>query len=185
MYTSLFTLVYLQYALLAGDNITTYADSYCKYLTTGIADKISMINTLASYDPSNSNFSEMCYTELTTTTNYWFDPVIPSEFILVGDMCQAYNDLFLELSNRNITIFDDQVIYAYTLVYQMYLNAQEEQIFEKCVDSKMLSDTVNYCETTIVGSLNLTLWTTSNEDTACGDAAVIIEDDCNDTSIIN
>jgi hypothetical protein len=116
-------MVYLQYALESGDDISTYAASYCEYLTTGVADKMAVINALASYDATNTNFTDECYTELSSASNYWFDPVVPSTFILLGDMCQAYQDLFIELDNRNITYFDDQVIYAYTLVYQMYLNA--------------------------------------------------------------
>lgn len=49
----------------------------------------------------------------------------------------------------------------------------------------MLDDTTDYCETTIVTSLNLTLWTTSNMDSACEDAATVVSEDCTDTAIID
>jgi hypothetical protein len=100
-------MVYLHYALEEDEDITAYAESYCEYLTTGVAAKIAMIDALATLDPTSTDYADECYTELMSTTNYWFDPVIPSEFILVGDMCQAYQDLFIELEDRNITAFDD------------------------------------------------------------------------------
>jgi hypothetical protein len=56
----------------------------------------------------------------------------------------------------------------------MYLNSQEELIFEKCVDSKLLDNPLTYCNNTIINNLNLTLWTPSNKLKACDEGADVI-----------
>lgn len=66
--------------------------------------------------------------------NYWFDPIIPSEYITYGDTCDAFQSLFIELDDLLITSMEDIVIYGYVLVYQMFLNAKEEAVFQTCVD---------------------------------------------------
>ena len=90
-------------------------------------------------------------------------------------MCHAYQELFIELKGRNITGFSDAVIYSYVLTYQMYLNSMEEQIFEYCVDARLLGDPINYCNRTIVGNLNLTLWTQPNKIKACQEGAELVK----------
>lgn len=79
------------------------------------------------------------------------------------------------MRRKSLTTLADYVIYSYTLTYQMYLNAQEEAIFEKCIDSRMISDPADYCLRTVAPTINLTLWTDSNEYSACKDGAQVIQ----------
>jgi hypothetical protein len=50
----------------------------------------------------------------------------------------------------------------------------EELIFEKCVDSKLLDNPLVYCNKTIIGNLNLTLWTASHKIKACNEGGDLI-----------
>jgi len=55
----------------------------------------------------------------------------------------------------------------------------EELIFEKCVDSKLLDNPLVYCNKTIIGNLNLTLWTASHKIKACNEGGDLIQTQCN------
>ena len=60
----------------------------------------------------------------------------------------------------------------------MYLNAMEEGIFEHCVDSKLLEDSSKYCQRSIVGNLNLTLWGQSQKDKVCVEGGKAMQEKC-------
>jgi hypothetical protein len=48
----------------------------------------------------------------------------------------------------------------------MYLNAIEEDVFEMCVDSKMIEAPSTYCNS-LLNSLELNLWTAATRKEAC------------------
>ena len=95
-YSSLFVIYYIEYAYteLASSNssesIDDYASDYCTNFNDGVLAKLSFINSISTYTATASDFVTKCEAEIEEVTNYWFDPVLPSELITVGDMCEAY-----------------------------------------------------------------------------------------------
>jgi hypothetical protein len=92
VYTSIIALDYLQEAVLDGaDDLGSYADDYCSNINTAVAAKTSFINVLSTMDPTDDDtFDDYCTEAIVEVTNYWFDPVIPSDMITVGDMCDSF-----------------------------------------------------------------------------------------------
>jgi hypothetical protein len=112
--------------------------------------------------------------------NYWFDPLIPSQAITYGDMCEAFHELFQQLDYKEIDSFEDSVIYSYVLVYQMYLNSQQEQSYAKCIDSHLEFQSQSYCETSLASNFNFTLWVEESPQKECAYAIDAYNTECPD-----
>ena len=155
-----------------------FAQDYCQNLETYVSKKLSLINQLATLDTQGVNFETLCTAIVAQADNKWFDPFIPSIIITNGDMCHGIKEIYSELKTRNILDFTNAAIYTYVLIYQMDLNAMEESIFERCVDSRMLEDPFPYCQRSIVNNLNATLWSASTSQRACEEGAVAMLKKC-------
>ncbi len=152
-------------------NLDTIALTYCQSVSQGIVDKLKIINNLLSLKANDGTFETKCLIVMAKAKNSWYDPSIPSEKITIGDICHAYKGLFGELHRRNITDFKDASIYSYVMIYQLYLNSMEEQIFSECVDQRLMQNPVRYCNRTILANLNVTLWNEGNKKKACEEGA--------------
>jgi hypothetical protein len=53
-----------------------------------------MINAISSISPKDEDYYNVCKSALKSALNYWFDPIIPSPVLTLGDMCDAYNEMF-------------------------------------------------------------------------------------------
>ena len=104
--------------------------------------------------------------------------MIPTNTISTGDMCVAIREVMNELKKRNMLEFSNAAIYTYVLTYQMSLNAIEESIFEKCVDSRMLEEPLDYCKRGIVRYFNSTLWSEQAQQRSCEEGAAAMFKKC-------
>lgn len=86
-FTSLFALDYI--ADLDASSVLVYIEDYCEYLNSTINEKISIISSLSELDTSSTDFDTECTTIISSSTNRWFDPMIPSTSISMSDMCTA------------------------------------------------------------------------------------------------
>eukprot|EP00347_Sterkiella_histriomuscorum_P023738 403333557 len=165
--------------------LQTFAEDYCNNLESTVSSKLQIVNRLRTIDPNDAQFTDACLDSLNKSENKWFDPIIPSDIITYGDMCQGFRDLYSQLNQRGLNSSLDLGTYAYVLVYHMYLNSMEERIFEKCVDSKLQEDPLKYCTRSIVSNLNLTLWSQGSKDKACSEGAVKMQEKCNNTQSVS
>ena len=115
VYSSLFVVDFL--ALEDSDSISIDAADYCANFKTDVESKISLINVISSYNSSSEDFIDNCLSALNSTSNPWYDPVIPSTQITLGDMCATLQHLYQDMDEDEITDFDDKVVYTYTLIY--------------------------------------------------------------------
>ncbi|CDW78257.1 UNKNOWN [Stylonychia lemnae] len=160
--------------------LTTFANDFCENLSITVDNKLILVNRMmTTANNDKTDFDTDCIETLGHAQNVWYDPIIPSEIITYGDMCQGFKELFQQLKLRNITSNLEIGIYAYVLNYHMYLNSMEEKIFERCVDSKFFEDPTKYCSKSIVGNLNLTLWGQTQKDKACEEGAIKMQQMCN------
>jgi hypothetical protein len=100
-YSSLFVLEVLQEVYAdeetSSDTVTIYIGDYCNNVADGTQEKINTIGQLNTIDTADSDYEDQCIDYLQQYDNYWFDPIIPSEYITYGDTCDAFQSLFSEL----------------------------------------------------------------------------------------
>ena len=60
-----------------------------------MANKLSLFYTLKSYNYNTKDFDDACLNLMNTADNKWFDPILPSELITYGDICQGFKELYL------------------------------------------------------------------------------------------
>ena len=111
-------------------------------------------------------------------TNKWFDPIIPSQLITRRDVCVSFAELFQELHKKNKLKATQVQVYAYVLVYEMYLNAMEQVTFQRCSDKDIIAHSKVYCRTHLVSHLNVTLWNNDNKLKACRDSLTYMKEKC-------
>lgn len=63
------------------------------------------------------------------------------------------------------------------MIYELYLNSQQEKMFDQCADAKMKADPLNYCKSSLV-TVDLSLWQQSTKEAACKEAVDAYEKNC-------
>lgn len=104
-YSSLFTLTNIQnaykiykgvvYANESDNPLRNYAKDYCDNLESTVGAKLAVINKLKTFNTNTTEFDDGCLDTLSKADNKWFDPLIPSELITYGDICQGFRELFI------------------------------------------------------------------------------------------
>ena len=127
---------------------------------------------------------ETCLDQLDRFDNLWFDPLLPSEIVTFGDICEAISELYEKVKEKGVMDTQDVSIYSYVLIYQIFLNSMEEKVFETCVDSRILDEPAEYCKRKLMPNLNLVLWTNDKKEKTCDEAKEILEINCQDSENI-
>lgn len=182
-YTSLFSIIAIQNDLRADENadLTPRQRDYCTNLKGGVEQKIDLIDSLNLADTISTTYYDDCVALFSNDklVNWWFDPLIPSESITVGEMCIAYQDMFGELHKVQYpTSQNDAVAYSYVLTYQMYLDEMKLDVYNGCIDDELLQQPTQYCDQVLSAEIEFALWNDVNEQSSCAEGVNGLEEIC-------
>jgi hypothetical protein len=61
------------------------------------------------------------------------------------EICQVHKKLFSSLKQRGVTSLAEYVSYSYLTILDLYLNANQQEDYESCINAQVLRDPKSYC----------------------------------------
>lgn len=77
--------------------------------------------------------------------NVWFDPIDPMVSISQQEICDLHKKLFASLQSKGITSLAEYVSFSYLISLDLYLNANEQEDYESCINTQVTSRPKKFC----------------------------------------
>ena len=74
------------------------------------------------------------------------------------EICQVHKKLFSSLKQRGVTSLAEYVSYSYLTILDLYLNANQQEDYESCINAEVLRDPKSYCLNHLKANQAFLLW---------------------------
>eukprot|EP00349_Pseudokeronopsis_sp_Brazil_P001302 CAMPEP_0202958092 /NCGR_PEP_ID=MMETSP1396-20130829/2438_1 /ASSEMBLY_ACC=CAM_ASM_000872 /TAXON_ID= /ORGANISM="Pseudokeronopsis sp., Strain Brazil" /LENGTH=282 /DNA_ID=CAMNT_0049675941 /DNA_START=316 /DNA_END=1164 /DNA_ORIENTATION=- len=174
---------YLKQSVLKDNkSITLFANDFCANSKDSVKARLLMLNDIYTVGPKSTIFKDKCSNALKNSAvmNPWYLPTVPTTILSFGDLCQAYQELFLQMESRSLHSLSKGVQYSLVLTLELDFNSKEEKLFNECTDSIVAKDPKKFCQDEITRSTSFSLWTEAEVDSMCAAASTQVALDCSE-----
>jgi ferredoxin len=125
------------------------------------------------------DFNRTCLNQLQSTAglNEWFSPIDPMISISQQEICDLHSRLFASLRQKGIQTVAEYVSFSYIVTLDLFLNANQQEDYENCVNYYALNAPKLYCADLTRGQV-FSLWSGEEKATACEHAATEVASQC-------
>ncbi|TNV73568.1 hypothetical protein FGO68_gene9779 [Halteria grandinella] len=179
-YSGYFILKYMISKRSNPDNIETLKIDFCSKYTDSLPKRTDFVKTL-KVKANDEDFDNVCIDQLQTQSglNYWFDPIDPMVSISQQEICDLHKKLFNSLQKKGVTSLAEYVSFSYLITLDLYLNANQQEDYESCINTKVVQDPENHCTAYIKDHLIFSLWNSTERVASCQDASRAVTQTCN------
>ena len=83
------------------------------------------------------------------------------------EICDIHKKLFASLRAKGITSMAEYVSFSYLVTLDLYLNANQQEDYESCINSRVLAAPKQYCKDFLSGNLVFSLWNGAQQEDQC------------------
>lgn len=151
---------------------------YCNKYQETLLKRTLFIQTLMAADDSTFNTTCLDYLSMTSGLNEWFDPIDPMVSISENEICELHQRLFLALKSKGITSLSEYVSFSYLITLDLYLNANQQQDYENCVNSFAWDTPKTYCNDLMDTNPVMVLWDDNAKSDICVEVSSLVTENC-------
>lgn len=164
----------------SASDIETLKIDFCNKYQTALPKRSEFVQGL--WKKEAALFDQTCLSLLQTTQhlNDWFDPIDPMISISQQEVCDLHSKLFTSLKQKGVTSQAEYISFSYLITLDLYLNANQQEDYESCINSKMVADPKQYCKDwfATLDHPVFGLWGTTQREDMCIQAAAVVNVDC-------
>ncbi|CDW72095.1 UNKNOWN [Stylonychia lemnae] len=119
------------------------------------------------------DFDSTCSNLLQNTQglNSWFDPIDPMVSISQQEVCEIHKKLFNQLASIGISSLAEYVSFSYLVILDLYLNANQQEDYESCINAKVNASPKDTCLTLIKDHPVFSIWSSTQKSDICDEVA--------------
>jgi len=138
-YSGYFILKYMISKRSNPDNIETLKIDFCSKYTESLPKRTDFVKTLKG-KANDEDFDNTCIDLLQTQSglNYWFDPIDPMVSISQQEISDLHKKLFNSLQKKGVTSLAEYVSFSYLVTLDLYLNANQQEDYESCINTQVV-----------------------------------------------
>eukprot|EP00347_Sterkiella_histriomuscorum_P021996 403332044 len=132
-------------------------------------------------ESGQGEFDSQCENLLKTTQglNLWFDPIDPMVSISQTEICDIHKKLFNSLNAKGIQSLAEFVSFSYLITMDLYLNANQQQDYESCIQTQILTSPKQTCLDLLHSNPVFLIWPETSKADLCIEAAQKVTVGCN------
>ena len=177
-YSGFFVLQYMQLKNSSESAIELLKQDFCNQYLVALPKWTAFVSTLKAAAPAD--FNRTCLNQLQTQSglNEWFSPIDPMVSISQQEICDLHSRLFTSLQQKGIDTVAEYVSFSYIVTLDLFLNANEQEDYENCINFYAVSNSKQYCSDFVQSQPLFTLWSATDKADQCELATDAVATQC-------
>ena len=157
----------------------SFVGNFCDKYDQVLPQRTAFVRSLKDVQTEDA-FQEACYDQLGSMRdiNDWFDPIDPISSITQKEISDLHFKLFASLRQKQRTSLAEHVSFSYIASLNLYLNAQEQEDFENCVNRDVIDHPSEWVTDFVSKHPAFKNWDTNAKLSYAADVASAVESQC-------